>query len=234
MITHNVNTYKATMGPYDKGRRCQQAFRLHARRSTMPSCPARSPPLQPSARAKWASSTSKPGISQKHLRLWVHEVTRVIGDRLGDNSDRLWMLEHMRNVMKTNFNASFDDVMKHLDSDCDGKVNTLGEARNMIFGDMLSQPAAPNRPYQECMDIPGLQKMVESHLEQYKQRRPGPGTGREAQLHAHHVVPWRQSDRGQRRPGPGTGRGAQLHAHHVVPWRQSDRKRHAAEPEVVT
>jgi len=55
--------------------------------------------------------------SQKHLRLWVHEVTRVIGDRLVDNSDRLWMLEHMRNVMKTNFNASFDDVMKHLDSD---------------------------------------------------------------------------------------------------------------------
>jgi len=65
--------------------------------------------------------------SQKHLRLWVHEVTRVIGDRLVDNSDRLWMLEHMRNVMKTNFNASFDDVMKHLDSDCDGKVNTLDE-----------------------------------------------------------------------------------------------------------
>lgn len=33
--------------------------------------------------------------------------------------------------------------------------------------DMLSQPAAPNRPYAECADMAELQKQVESHLEQY-------------------------------------------------------------------
>eukprot|EP00435_Cladocopium_sp_Y103_P021055 s1702_g5.t1 len=32
---------------------------------------------------------------------------------------------------------------------------------------MLSQPAAPNRPYTECPEIPQLQQQVESHLEQY-------------------------------------------------------------------
>merc|ERR1740129_902993 len=57
--------------------------------------------------------------------------------------------------------------MKHLDLDGDGKVETLDEARNLIFGDMMSQPAAPNRPYNECMNIDELQATTESFLEQY-------------------------------------------------------------------
>ncbi len=44
----------------------------------------------------------------------------------------------------------FDDVFKHLDLDGDGKVNTVDEIRQLVFGDMMCQPAAPNRPYGEC------------------------------------------------------------------------------------
>ena len=77
------------------------------------------------------------------------------------------MLEQVRGVTKNTFGQGFDEVMKHLDLDGDGKVTTLDEIRTLIFGDMLSQPAAPNRPYTECADIPTLQTTVESHLEQY-------------------------------------------------------------------
>ena len=103
----------------------------------------------------------------RHVRLWVHEIWRVIGDRLVVNEDRMWMLEQVRGVTKNIFGQGFDEVMKHLDNDGDGKVTTLDEIRTLIFGDMLSQPAAPNRPYTECPDIPTLQTTVESHLEQY-------------------------------------------------------------------
>jgi dynein heavy chain len=104
---------------------------------------------------------------QRAVRLWIHECQRVIGDRLVDDSDRMWMLENLRRITKGTFGMGFDEIMKHCDLDGDGKVTTLDEARQLIFGDMLSQPAAPNRPYKECPDIEELQKTVEGSLEQY-------------------------------------------------------------------
>jgi len=104
---------------------------------------------------------------QRHVRLWIHEITRVLGDRLTENADRMWMLEKLRELTKSVFAMGFDDVMRHLDLDGDGKVTTLEEARHLIFGDMLSEPAAPQRPYTECQDVHVLQQKVESHLAQY-------------------------------------------------------------------
>eukprot|EP00929_Paragymnodinium_shiwhaense_P104537 TRINITY_DN6904_c0_g1_i1.p1 TRINITY_DN6904_c0_g1~~TRINITY_DN6904_c0_g1_i1.p1 ORF type:complete len:2672 (+),score=812.80 TRINITY_DN6904_c0_g1_i1:23-8017(+) len=104
---------------------------------------------------------------QRQVRLWVHEVYRVFGDRLTDQQDRLWLLDRCRTLTKSCFAMGFDELMKHCDLDGDGKITTVDEARNLIFGDMCSQPAAPNRPYTECSDLAELQKQVESHLEQY-------------------------------------------------------------------
>lgn len=104
---------------------------------------------------------------QRHVRLWIHEISRVFGDRLVNEPDRMWLLGQLRDLTKTNFAQGFDDVMKHCDTDGDGKVQTLEEARRLIFGDMLCQPAAPNRPYGECLDLANLQSVVESHLDQY-------------------------------------------------------------------
>eukprot|EP00438_Fugacium_kawagutii_P006797 Skav218525 [mRNA] locus=scaffold2478:265869:269332:- [translate_table: standard] len=51
----------------------------------------------------------------RHVRLWVHEIWRVIGDRLVVNEDRLWMLEQVRSVTKSVFGQGFDEVFKHLE-----------------------------------------------------------------------------------------------------------------------
>ncbi|KAF4662797.1 hypothetical protein FOZ61_002166 [Perkinsus olseni] len=105
--------------------------------------------------------------ANRHVRLWVHEVFRVFGDRLVDDKDRVWLLEQMRDVTRSHLGVGFDDVMKHLDSNSDGKVDTLDEVRLLFFGDLMSAPAAPKRPYTECPDFGSLANQVTSHLEQY-------------------------------------------------------------------
>ncbi|KAF4707651.1 hypothetical protein FOZ63_029670, partial [Perkinsus olseni] len=105
--------------------------------------------------------------TNRHVRLWIHEVFRVFGDRLVDDKDRVWLLEQMRDVTRSHLGVGFDDVMKHLDSNSDGKVDTLDEVRLLFFGDLLSAPAAPKRPYTECPDFGNLANQVTSHLEQY-------------------------------------------------------------------
>ncbi|CAJ1429265.1 unnamed protein product [Effrenium voratum] len=87
--------------------------------------------------------------TERHVRLWVHEILRVFGDRLIDDNDREWMLLQLREQTKKNFQVSFDDIMAHLDANKDGKVNTLDEVRTLFFGDMLSPSAVPSRPYTE-------------------------------------------------------------------------------------
>ncbi|CAK9071077.1 unnamed protein product [Durusdinium trenchii] len=72
----------------------------------------------------------------RHVRLWVHEIWRVIGDRLVVNEDRLWMLEQVRAVTKNVFGQGFDEVSKDGDVEGDvGQVTTLDEVRTLIFGD---------------------------------------------------------------------------------------------------
>eukprot|EP00746_Dinoflagellata_sp_MGD_P128313 gnl/MRDRNA2_/MRDRNA2_62704_c0_seq1.p1 gnl/MRDRNA2_/MRDRNA2_62704_c0~~gnl/MRDRNA2_/MRDRNA2_62704_c0_seq1.p1 ORF type:complete len:2643 (+),score=576.00 gnl/MRDRNA2_/MRDRNA2_62704_c0_seq1:1172-7930(+) len=105
--------------------------------------------------------------TNRHIRLWIHEVWRVFGDRLTTNEDRQWMLTNTRECTKRVFGVAFDEAMKHLDLDGDNKCATLDEARNLFFCDLLGAPAAPKRPYQECQEFDVLQKEVENHLDQY-------------------------------------------------------------------
>lgn len=60
-------------------------------------------------------------------RLWVHEVLRVYYDRLVDDTDRQWLLDTLREVIKTNLEENMDRMFEHLKKDkADGsKVCTL-------------------------------------------------------------------------------------------------------------
>lgn len=91
------------------------------------------------------------------LRLWAHETTRIFGDRLINNDDRMWMLNAVKDITRAPFGQSFDTVFNHLDTDKNGKVETLDEFRGLAFGDIFSNFGIPERPYEEILDKVKLQ-----------------------------------------------------------------------------
>eukprot|EP00397_Hematodinium_sp_SG-2012_P000137 GEMP01000137.1.p1 GENE.GEMP01000137.1~~GEMP01000137.1.p1 ORF type:complete len:2966 (+),score=813.16 GEMP01000137.1:107-8899(+) len=105
------------------------------------------------------------GAADKVMRLWVHEALRVFSDRLVDDHDRLWMLCTVRDYIRS-ANVSFDQILSHLDTNDDGKVDTLEEICGLIFGDMLHPTGHATRPYDEITDRSLLQSCVEGCLEQ--------------------------------------------------------------------
>jgi len=60
--------------------------------------------------------------SDQMIRLWAHEATRVFGDRLINDDDRMWMMNACKEATRAPFGATFDILFKHLDLDKDGKV----------------------------------------------------------------------------------------------------------------
>lgn len=86
------------------------------------------------------------------LRLWAHECTRIFGDRLINNDDRMWMLETVRECTRAPFGSNFDTVFAHLDTDKDGKIKSLDEFRGLLFGDIYTSFGMPDRPYEEIKD----------------------------------------------------------------------------------
>lgn len=59
------------------------------------------------------------------------------------------MLNTIRETVRAPFGCSFDSVFNHLDTDKNGKVETLDEIRGLIFGDVLTPFGMPERPYEE-------------------------------------------------------------------------------------
>ena len=72
------------------------------------------------------------------MRLWAHETTRVFGDRLINNQDIMWLIDAIKECVKLDLGAIFDNLFHHLDTDKNGKVETLDEYRGLMFGDILT------------------------------------------------------------------------------------------------
>lgn len=88
------------------------------------------------------------------VRLWTHEIFRVFVDRLINEKDRMFMLEAVRESVKTKFQMNFDTVFIRLDKPDangvkDGKIDTLDEVRGLMFSD-IGQPA--KKIYEEILD----------------------------------------------------------------------------------
>ena len=83
------------------------------------------------------------------MRLWAHETVRVLGDRLINDEDRGWMLNAIRETIKQPFGQNFDLLFKHLDTDRNGKVETLDEFRGLVFGDIFTPFGLRDRAYEE-------------------------------------------------------------------------------------
>ena len=103
------------------------------------------------------------------MRLWAHECTRVLGDRLINDDDRMWMLQTVTETTKISLGANFDLLFKHLDKSGNGKIESLDEFRGNIFGDIFTPFGVPERPYVEILDKQQLIKSAETALARYNE-----------------------------------------------------------------
>jgi len=101
------------------------------------------------------------------VRLWAHEITRVFGDRLINDEDRTWMMEAVKEAIRAPFAANFDLLFKSLDTDKDGKVESLDEWRGLAFGDIYTPYGMLERPYEEIDDKNKLFTCADEALTQY-------------------------------------------------------------------
>ncbi|XP_051171696.1 dynein axonemal heavy chain 7-like, partial [Leptopilina boulardi] len=98
-------------------------------------------------------------------RLWVHEVLRVFGDRLVDQSDLNWLIKQLHTTVKeqmeTDMNIMFEDLLQ------DNKKSVSDdELRRLVFCD-FTDPKADVRLYQEVVDLEALRGIVETYLTEY-------------------------------------------------------------------
>ncbi|KAI8853125.1 dynein heavy chain and region D6 of dynein motor-domain-containing protein [Chytridium lagenaria] len=81
---------------------------------------------------------------QKIIRLWQHEVYRVFYDRLIDDSDRSWLFDHSKKVIKDRYGLDFKAVFKKYDHDSKGFVTErIYEALSLNLGDFNATSKKP-------------------------------------------------------------------------------------------
>jgi dynein heavy chain len=113
------------------------------------------------------------GDKQRMIRLWVHEISRVFGDRLTDVPDKEWFLGMLKETVPKNFSVKLEDICAHLvpASEPKGTELTITHMRNLIWGDFKVAGADP-KLYDEFREEvaeggAGIRKIVEDYLEEY-------------------------------------------------------------------
>jgi dynein heavy chain len=105
--------------------------------------------------------------AKKISRLWMHEVWRVIGDRLVAREDEEWLYSEMSHVLKTKIRSDIQAVLKDGREDA-RLMGTVDDLKYFRFTDIMSDHASVNeRSYDECNDGARLTQRVEVFLENY-------------------------------------------------------------------
>ncbi|KAJ8668953.1 hypothetical protein QAD02_000212 [Eretmocerus hayati] len=98
-------------------------------------------------------------------KLWVHEILRVFGDRLVEQSDIDWLVEQIRETLSEKMETNLDALFDELRTD---KSKPVGEQelRRLVYCD-FADPKADARLYQEVLDLELLRSIVENYLAEY-------------------------------------------------------------------
>ncbi|KAG5177491.1 dynein heavy chain and region D6 of dynein motor-domain-containing protein [Tribonema minus] len=131
-------------------------------------------------------SSAKALPSAKHLlRLWVHESTRVFGDRLVCAPDREWFEEQLRSVVTAHFRVSFQEVRGRATSSSppDGSCRPdlcVVPGDHLLYVDFAAGGGggggAGDRPYDEAPPMDALKACVDRFLEDHnaESKKPMP------------------------------------------------------------
>lgn len=98
-------------------------------------------------------------------KLWVHEMFRVFGDRLIDQSDRNWLFFTIKDTVETILKERFDTMFDYLPK-FQNKV-TEESLDNLIFGFMDIEAVLADRRYEEIPSIEEYQQVASSFLMEY-------------------------------------------------------------------
>lgn len=118
-------------------------------------------------------------------KLWVHEILRVFGDRLVEQSDIDWLIQQLRETLASKMEANMDELFEELKADKTTPVSrklqilsfiaTLtiiltkvgdNDLRKLLYCD-FADPKADTRLYQEVTDLELLRSIVETYLGEY-------------------------------------------------------------------
>uniref|UniRef100_A0A1B0F9M2 AAA+ ATPase domain-containing protein n=1 Tax=Glossina morsitans morsitans TaxID=37546 RepID=A0A1B0F9M2_GLOMM len=97
-------------------------------------------------------------------RLWAHEVFRVFGDRLVEDSDRSWLSAAVCEQVRLSFGILPEVLFERLVSK--GGKMTEDDFRRLIYCD-FANPKAGTKYYLEVTDLEELRAVVESFLMEY-------------------------------------------------------------------
>ena len=102
---------------------------------------------------------------QTFVRLWCHEVMRVFYDRLTDDKDRTWLIDLLRDRVKTRFGQDFDKICEHLQVEEGGGPIGIPQARRLLFGDFEFPEG--KRAYEEMKNLDNVIQVCNTYLEYY-------------------------------------------------------------------
>lgn len=101
------------------------------------------------------------------VKLWVHEILRVFGDRLIDEDDSNWLFSKLKECVKVFFkDHSFEAMFDHLPKYGD-EIN-VKSLNDLIFGNFMDgEGTVENRRYEEIPNIDNLRKRIVQYLAEY-------------------------------------------------------------------
>jgi len=79
----------------------------------------------------------------------------------------MWLIQTVKECCRVDLGQNFDSLCRHLDTDKNGKVETLDEYRGLLFGDIFAPYGVNDRPYMEITDKDKLNKAAEDILSNY-------------------------------------------------------------------
>eukprot|EP00946_MAST-07B_sp_MAST-7B-sp1_P003364 g3364.t1 len=110
------------------------------------------------------------GLTKESMvRLWLHESSRVIMDRLQEEADKSWFLDNIGKISEEKFEMTLDDLIGQLNPEENG-IGDMSAHRRLFFGTLRGEGGGDDEerdPYEELAEVNTLVPLIETKLEAY-------------------------------------------------------------------